>query len=58
MPEENRKAIVDAGFEDRLLFGSDFPITHYWEWKADRAEFDEEALKVNYKAIYFKEIFL
>jgi predicted TIM-barrel fold metal-dependent hydrolase len=52
MPEKNRRAFVDTGFESRILFGTDFPITHYWEWKSGRADIDKDALKANYKTIY------
>jgi predicted TIM-barrel fold metal-dependent hydrolase len=32
-PEERIKEIVSAGYADRLLFGTDFPITHYFAQK-------------------------
>ncbi len=30
-PEENYKLICNAGFENRIQFGTDFPITHWYE---------------------------
>jgi predicted TIM-barrel fold metal-dependent hydrolase len=30
VPEENLQKIAAAGFESKILFGSDFPITHYF----------------------------
>jgi predicted TIM-barrel fold metal-dependent hydrolase len=31
VPEEWLRRIIDAGFSDRIYFGTDFPITHYWK---------------------------
>jgi predicted TIM-barrel fold metal-dependent hydrolase len=39
MPEESVYAVVKAGFADRILLGSDFPITHYF---AQRNKEDNE----------------
>lgn len=30
-PQDSYKAICDAGFKDRMFFGTDFPITHWYE---------------------------
>lgn len=31
VPKEDVQIIIDSGFIDRILFGSDFPITHYFK---------------------------
>ena len=33
VPEEVQNQIVSAGFENRIKYGSDFPITHWYEMK-------------------------
>lgn len=33
MPEESLYSLAKAGFGARILPGSDFPVTHYFEWK-------------------------
>jgi hypothetical protein len=40
MPEESVHAAVKAGFADRILSGSDFPITHFManKFKPDGAK--------------------
>ena len=53
-PEDSYKAICDAGFNDRMLFGTDFPITHWYEHCGEK-DFptDELSLTESYrKTIY------
>jgi predicted TIM-barrel fold metal-dependent hydrolase len=33
VPQENIQSIIDRGYKDRLLTGTDFPITHYFATK-------------------------
>jgi hypothetical protein len=54
MPEEDVQKICKAGYSAKMLFGTDFPITHYWEWKAGHADIGKEALKANYNALIRK----
>lgn len=30
-PADSYHAICDAGFQNRMYFGNDFPITHWWQ---------------------------
>lgn len=32
-PADSYRAICKAGFKERMKFGTDFPVTHYWEHK-------------------------
>lgn len=34
-PDDSYEAICDAGFKDRMFFGTDFPITHWYEHRRD-----------------------
>lgn len=48
-PQDSYKAICDAGFKDRMIFGTDFPITHWYEHFGEK-EFpaDEKSLTASY----------
>jgi predicted TIM-barrel fold metal-dependent hydrolase len=35
LPAERYRRIVEAGFAERLIPGTDFPITHYFNGKPD-----------------------
>lgn len=49
-PQDSYEAICDAGFKDRMFFGTDFPITHWYEHHGEK-EFptDEKSLTDSYK---------
>ncbi len=47
-PAENYNAICRAGFSERMLWGTDFPVTHWTERKND--EISADILAENYKA--------
>ncbi|GHT22731.1 hypothetical protein AGMMS4957_13320 [Bacteroidia bacterium] len=46
VPKENIQTIIDSGFKERLLTGSDFPITHYFSAKYGEKE---KLLKTQYR---------
>jgi len=51
-PKESIEAIRQAGFGDRLLFGTDFPITHYYNYKEEtNIPITEQSLTGNYTAV-------
>lgn len=53
-PKESFEKICRAGFKSRMSFGSDFPITHYWdniESESDTIQVSYEDLKKNYKKV-------
>lgn len=49
-PQDSYEAICKAGFKDRMFFGTDFPITHWYQHKGEE-EFstDEKSLTESYK---------
>ncbi len=48
-PEDSYKAICDAGFKDRMFFGTDFPISHWYQHYGEKNfETDEKALTKSY----------
>lgn len=49
-PKDSYEKICQAGFKDRMLFGSDFPITHWYEHKEDKI-CNFESLNENYKYV-------
>lgn len=51
-PEDSYKAICAAGFKDRMFFGTDFPITHYWETRnSSNKTADRKMLTENYRRL-------
>lgn len=49
-PEDSYKAICDAGFKDRMFFGTDFPITHWYEHYGEQNfPADEKSLTESYR---------
>lgn len=49
-PQDSYEKICNAGFKNRMLFGSDFPITHWYVHKEDK-KVDSISLDENYKQI-------
>ena len=48
-PEDSYKAICDAGFKDRMFFGTDFPISHWYQHLNEKDfSIDEIALTESY----------
>lgn len=48
-PLDSYKAICDAGFKDRMFFGTDFPITHWYEHLGEENfPTDEKSLTESY----------
>lgn len=49
-PQDSYETICEAGFKDRMFFGTDFPITHWYEhFKEDYCSTDEVSLTDSYK---------
>lgn len=48
-PTDNYKRICRAGFKTRMLFGTDFPVTHWCERKSDKITLS--VLSENYKEV-------
>lgn len=49
---ETVATICNAGFSDRILFGTDFPITHYWETRNSSGKTaDKKTLAENYRQL-------
>ena len=49
-PQDSYEAICKAGFKDRMFFGTDFPISHWYEHYGEK-DFptDEKSLTESYK---------
>ena len=48
-PKDSYKAICDASFKDRMFFGTDFPISHWYEHAGEKDfSTDEKALTESY----------
>ena len=47
-PTDSYNKICEAGFKNRMLFGSDFPITHWYEQKGN-PNFTQNSLHESYK---------
>ena len=49
-PQDSYEAICKAGFKDRMFFGTDFPISHWYEHHGEK-DFptDEKNLTESYK---------
>lgn len=48
-PQESYEAICNAGFKDRMLFGTDFPISHWYQHYRDgNFPLDEKSLTESY----------
>lgn len=48
-PDDSYKEICNAGFKDRMFFGTDFPITHWYEHCGEeKFSLDEKALTESY----------
>ena len=56
-PEDSYKKIYEAGFKDRMFFGTDFPISHWYEHYGEK-DFptDEKTLTESYKKNYILTI--
>ena len=51
-PHDSFDAICNAGFRSRMYFGTDFPITHWWQKQHDTApRVSESELVENYKEV-------
>lgn len=51
-PKDSYDAICKAGFKDRMFFGTDFPISHWYEHYGEKnISADETSLTKNYKNI-------
>ena len=51
-PNGSIEAIRQAGFGERLLFGTDFPITHYYRYKDEnKIPMTEQSLTKNYAVV-------
>ena len=49
-PLDSYSEICDAGFKDRMLFGTDFPVTHWWHnYKDAEKSISEEILISDYE---------
>lgn len=49
-PQDSYEAICNAGFKDRMLFGTDFPITHwYHHYGEEKIDTTVESLTESYK---------
>ncbi len=48
---ETQKKIIDAGFKEKILFGSDFPITHYYSMQRGEPKSLKEQYKLDIKGI-------
>lgn len=54
-PKTNYEAICNAGFKERMFFGTDFPITHYWEaYKSGVKKVNKDILSENYQKLLNK----
>jgi hypothetical protein len=49
-PAESYNKICEAGLKNRMLFGSDFPITH-WHEQQQNPNYDLNSLSENYKKV-------
>lgn len=49
-PHDSYSKICKAGFKDRMLFGTDFPITHWYEQNKN-ADYDFNSLNKNYQRL-------
>lgn len=50
-PQDSYEEICDAGFKDRMFFGTDFPITHWYQINGEEnARIDEQTLTESYAA--------
>lgn len=49
-PQDSYEAICKAGFKDRMFFGTDFPISHWYEYHEEKVfPTDEKNLTESYK---------
>lgn len=44
-PDDVQKSVIEAGFEKRMRYGTDFPITHWYERQPEHNPTEEELIK-------------
>lgn len=55
---ESYDAICKAGFKDKMLFGTDFPITHWYTEHFKKGETEKENLYSHYKSLVNQNVYI
>ena len=57
-PQDSYDSICKAGFKDRMLYGTDFPVTHWWKYKEmEMKPMGLDVLTENYKEVMEENAF-